>query len=99
MTDKHTRGPWRWDKLEPCGNIFAEARCLEGPERQDVLSAFTDAYGSLGIDLSLADAKLIAAAPDMLSLLTQLVELDWFEDSGSMQDLVAEVIDKAEGTG
>ena len=35
----------------------------------------------------------------MLSLLTQLVELDWFEDSGSMQDLVAEVIDKAEGTG
>jgi hypothetical protein len=44
-----------------------------------------------------SDKTLIAAAPDMLWLLHKLVEQEWFQGSARMQDLVAEVVAKAEG--
>jgi len=97
MTE-HTPGPWEWVD----GPEYGYSALWNPETHNEVLTAdgFNDGDRPItwmGEDLTLADKVLITAAPDMLSLLKQLVELDWFEDSASMQDLVAEVIAKAEG--
>lgn len=64
MTNKHTPGPWQWEKR---GGAF---RAIEGPSGPSV--AVTEEYaGDAWIDVSEANARLIAAAPEMLEALIQ----------------------------
>lgn len=62
---KHTPGPWQWEKR---GGAF---RAIEGPSGLSV--AVTEEYaGDAWIDVSEANASLIAAAPELLAELEML---------------------------
>lgn len=61
MTTQHTPGPWRyWTQRRPNGEDTCTFRNLDGAE---VLRAVT-------VTLTEADARLIAAAPELLKALT-----------------------------
>ena len=74
MTDKHTPGPWRIDPADPHHVIAAD----DG-DWSDFwsVSTATDDCGP-GMSRTIANARLIAAAPDLLaSLEMALVWLDY----------------------
>lgn len=63
---KHTPGPWQWEKR---GGAF---RAIEGAS--GTIVAVTEEYaGDAWIDISEANARLIAAAPELLIELRQAV--------------------------
>lgn len=64
---EHTPGPWTVGDFDDCGSLSAQGSCgggyeVDGPDR-----------GPHGYK-NQADAKLIAAAPDLLEALRALVE-------------------------
>jgi hypothetical protein len=65
---KHTPGPWRAD-------LSDDDFQLTGADGSPILMSFSDQYGSSSIDCDKADARLIAAAPDMLLALSWLLGL------------------------
>jgi len=56
---KHTPGPWEWEWLR------SERFALNGNGGDEVIGTFRDG----GMDIGEADARLIAAAPDLLEAL------------------------------
>jgi hypothetical protein len=87
----HTPGPWKWDNH---GDLRGKDRnAVINPElRRDVLSAVN--YEE--------DARLIAAAPDLLAALERIEDLDWSHDSAEsamvkVQVEAAAAIAKAKG--
>lgn len=81
---KHTSAPWIWERVEEPGCI--PVTTLRGP---DVLCRFWD----IGVDGS-RDANLIAAAPDMLEALRNILK---FPNDYQAWNAVSAAIDKAEG--
>lgn len=69
MTDKHTPGPWRIDPADPHHVIAAD----DG-DWSDFwsVSTATDDCGP-GMSRTIANARLIAAAPDLLAALDDIV--------------------------
>ncbi len=70
MTDtKHTPGPWKVDvsSLKPDGTPYAYYIIEDAPDWNCIASTFVDA--------NLANARLIAAAPDVLEALELILPL------------------------
>ena len=102
---KHTPGPWSYNMR---GQI---APCKEGDMFLDLHRQVAAVYAHGGqADVTKANARLIAAAPDMLAQLKRnaqglrnLLEFDWITDEGHrewIQEAINEVdavVDKAEG--
>lgn len=84
MKAKHTPGPWihpTWPCNVTCGEhsqdrIYSAFVFLGGTSGHDAIAA---AYGDSPEQAS-ANARLIAAAPDLLAALLKVV--NWFEDLG-----------------
>ena len=103
----HTPGPWGW--IEKNGNAFLiQANDDEAKEYPGLKCIADDgsAYGEYGrkIEPDSADAKLIAAAPDLLEALEQFVDLGIEEESleawpelGKALSSARSAIDKAKG--
>lgn len=68
MTSKHTPGPWTWGKRRlaesPVGTLYGQSGSVVCDFGDD-----TEFYPSAGELPSEADARLIAAAPDLLEAL------------------------------
>ena len=88
MSAKHTPGPWEWN----------DATDIYDPRTGATICEFyrTPREGTV----QMANARLIAAAPDMLEVLKQalipLVDAG-FRDAGYIVPLLRKVIAKAEG--
>lgn len=72
---KHTPGPWIWDD-EECGNSISIRHDPQNPRAlgDEVASVYRD--GIETTDDMRADARLIAAAPDLLSIARRWAALD-----------------------
>ena len=79
MNAKHTPGPWALGSISRTGMQSIDGRSNEGIYWE----AFTEVAVRLdGIPCSegMANARLIAAAPELLDCLIHLTERDWFKD-------------------
>jgi hypothetical protein len=72
MSEKHTEGPWEWDANVWDYDPEQEAPWLVSAGNDKVL------FGQIGCT-SEANARLIAAAPDLLDALAVLIELVSFQ--------------------
>lgn len=91
---KHTPGPWTWKRVGEDG--YVPVMALEGPS---VLCRYWDTIAGKPIAVNqraLADASLIAAAPDMLEALKNLENDDGKTMPASAWALVQDAIRKAE---
>lgn len=71
MTDKHTRGPWRWVPEPDTSGPWLEYGKLYSASSEVVLSGWENDYEE-GVRVnSHADAWLIAAAPELLEALEE----------------------------
>lgn len=91
MSERHTPGPWHLDPPSHAGVIESDYHAVQiGACESNVISGF----------MSLEDARLIAAAPDMLASLRQ-VEAEMRAGLGSSfgetREQVRRAIAKAEG--
>lgn len=95
----HTPGPWKYNKERSA--IVSETAWLVEPSEEldtqgiplDVLSL----YGAMGGEDTQADARLIAAAPDMLAILKHLYHnVDGQIDMKTWKNII-DAIEKAEG--
>ncbi|KDS77633.1 hypothetical protein WLV04_24715 [Bordetella bronchiseptica] len=77
MTTKHTPGPWavRYDYVVQARS-FDDGRLVPVAQPYGVNSDGTDLF---------ANARLIAAAPELLEALEEAVDLAWIEDSHQVQ--------------
>lgn len=64
---KHTPGPWRIDYNQ--GDIWIGPHINGGPEVLTVVNMPTRAYAGPALQARIADARLIAAAPDLVEAL------------------------------
>lgn len=92
--DKHTPGPWRlhgrYDNFGPTYSLVA-ANTL-------IAKVYSEAFGD--IEQETANARLIAAAPELLDALRgllQAIRMSVCEGSGPAQDAACEAIFKATG--
>ena len=78
---KHTPGPWHTDGLTT----------VQGPRPEyEICVCLTDADDVITAEMAIANAALIAAAPDLLEALKELlggVPSDWREVSGQYRGL------------
>lgn len=80
MTTKHTPSPWlvRWGTQQRAGQQQAVNRCVIGTPKNEYGGSFTVAeiqgpfLSALGVVE--ANARLIAAAPDLLNMLQRMVD-------------------------
>ena len=79
MTVQYTPGPW---KLKPVDDRFLYGTRVQGPERDDAFNCIADVPGGKDPEC-LANARLIAAAPDLLEALKSLL----IEGPKSVRDL------------
>lgn len=84
MKPKHTPAPWEvrfFDKSEPESGFFVQAKNNNKPELGYGIEILQDDFGEhcgYPIEQRLADAKLIAAAPELLEALVEAKkELDY----------------------
>jgi len=66
MTNKHTPGPWKSDIVQVTREFFKGGRLVEGITTESGQIVAITGEGD-------ADARLIAAAPDLLAALQRLV--------------------------
>lgn len=79
---KHTAGPWRADKLRYPGSISI---CTDESEPW-VIAEICSGAGYHGDLHDEPNARLIAAAPDLLEALTELVRIrDWCAQAGGAE--------------
>ena len=103
---KHTPGPWTYEKSGRESGLEGDMPAIFGPDRE-VICDFGDStqyYPTEGVPPSEADARLIAAAPDLLQALQELIaEADapvgWSGHNGNTAgfDMARAAIAKAEG--
>jgi hypothetical protein len=77
-------GPWTWEK---CAET--DARILRDSDGDSVLRIHENRHSRLP---SKADARLIAAAPELLAMLKRMVTPGW-NDSQDARDLIARIED------
>lgn len=98
---KHTPGPWRIDYNQ--GDIWIGPHINGGPEVLTVVNMPTRAYAGPALQARIADARLIAAAPDMSDALraARTYLMDVSKDRGDAARGTLEIINaalsKAEG--
>ena len=75
----HTKGPWKVVGLMPVGISDTEGNIIARPQ----------AHSALPVDTYYANARLIAAAPELLEMLRSFVEQNRFEElrDGSYIDM------------
>lgn len=107
MTERHTPGPWQYRPNEYDDWGFVRALPLPGENIGHIVAVAKDTsvpfeaydeYRERKADPFEANARLIAAAPDMLDALHKARE--WLEGWGSAErqlDVINEAISKAEG--
>lgn len=89
---KHSPGPWRWDE----GGI-AYGTVLRDANDGEVLQGYDDGndgrYVRGKVDVSEADARLIAAAPELLALVRRMADPLGIcdEDRDAARDLIARI--------
>ena len=69
MTKQHTPGPWRWVPQPDYSWQYQDLMSASG----EVVLSGEEAPDPSGIEISHADARLIAAAPDLLEALEALM--------------------------
>ena len=79
---KHTQGPWEW-----CGNDLDGGKHQEFSVLEVKVSCAAYCYGGMAnIAVSVEDAKLIAAAPELLEALEAIVNsLSEHDDEGMIE--------------
>lgn len=102
---KHTPGPWRIDYNQ--GDIWIGPHINGGPEVLTVVNMPTRAYAGPALQARIADARLIAAAPDLVEALKAATATcqTFLDDCGDVRDFTTqadindweEIISKAEG--
>lgn len=99
----HTPGPWAWTNLDD-EDSCDQPVSLRGSAGDYVIEPYLDwslepgeGLDEWGMEISEANARLIAAAPDLLKALKR-INRDWDGEPEDMQE-VRELILRAEGTG
>lgn len=69
MSAQHTPGPWDYDQTGDDKRICVGIGLVEGPNGYDVAEVYSD---DCDHDEALANARLIAAAPDLLDAVREL---------------------------
>lgn len=87
MTTKHTPGPWRAQ-----GKYKTE---ISGPEGTYIIADLGRPSDPEVCGLMQADARLIAAAPELLAVLAELVECVGYENEKHLGDGTLMVLDGA----
>ena len=97
---KHTPGPWtvgHTRTVTHSGGIFSTETAVHRGDAADRGNCIAIAYGHGALSHSEDDARLIAAAPDLLEALkAQLAVTDWAEQEKANK-LACAAIAKAEG--
>lgn len=88
--NKHTPGPWTANKTG-YGSIWIGGNEIDDTGFQTEIGSICTEYG----DMSKANARLIAAAPDLLAALRRLMSYDFGHSAGAIQARAA--IEKATG--
>lgn len=76
MKNEHTPGPWRWMGINDSAS-YVDAEGLRGPDFADVIRLSDDypGYSECGehliMEMSIEDARLIVAAPEMHELIVR----------------------------
>ena len=98
MSAQHTRGPW---PIKPTGDgkrIIVGEGLVEGPNGYEVAEVYSD---DCDRDEAMANARLIAAAPDLLELARQYLNDMRHPPAPDSRErrvsLIEKVIAKAEG--
>ena len=71
LPSKHTPGPWPWQYTSDRKRIVIGAGLVEGPNGYEVAEVYSDDCPS---EVAEANARLIAAAPDLLEAVRAFVE-------------------------
>ena len=76
MTEKHTPGPWRIDKLAnvDCGYGRYSGAILSKEDKPVVIFDPSESEYAIALDPHSPNARLIAAAPELLAVLQGLVK-------------------------
>lgn len=78
MTTKHTPGPWAYARHEQFGRTTFYVAQADGagftPHYSDVASVVSETCAGEMLGIQEANARLIAAAPDLLEALIELTE-------------------------
>lgn len=72
---KHTPGPWRVEKVNGCKTIFGSVACQDGDDGGifSVEERVGYTHGRASEREDAANARLIAAAPDLYAVVKELV--------------------------
>ena len=87
--DGHTPGPWRAVRVKNCHGLHAEGYSIETVNRVGELASFGPCKEIAGAFFgNESNARLIAAAPDLLALLKEAVEelRAGYDESGVLED-------------
>ena len=90
---KHTPGPWHIGVRQPTSDKF-----VFGPKGEEVANC--DRLTNYA-DENLANARLIAAAPDMLAILKEVItqtDMNLINIDHALFQVIKDAISKAEGT-
>lgn len=98
MSAGHTPGPWNYDQTGDGKRICVGIGLVDGPNGYDVAEVYSDDCDS---DEALANARLIAAAPELLAIAEILLDRGYVskfidEERDDHEQLVA-AISKARG--
>lgn len=74
---KHTPGPWQWWTSNSFLRLSSQATGKDG----DVIDSFKMSDGATSLSVKVADMNLIAAAPDLLEALQNMVTAYEYEAS------------------
>jgi len=98
MTDQHTPGPWRWVPEPDYPWQYQDLMSASG----EVVLSGEEAPDPSGIEISHADARLIAAAPELLEACETLATLrdtdDWIATGRLAVKQAQAAIAKVRGT-
>ena len=107
MTATHTPGPWYFHEAEQFGDTRFYVAQQEGapytPDYSDVATLIAETVSGERVTIQRANARLIAAAPDLLKQLADLLAMcerqDDFNDDGDgcMFERAQAAINKATG--
>jgi hypothetical protein len=93
-TQKHTPGPWRAAHSDPAEGADVWWICAGEGNYEKELGSFVGGYPH---DRNEANARLAAAAPDLLDALEAVLFAGWCGESSRITDNVRKAIAKARG--